>query len=141
MVAVLPYVTLAVLVIIVILMLVLLRKVTRSDPAALFTRLDAFDKTQERTEHTVRDEVARSREESGKTAREQRLELTESFKTFGDSVAQRMMDAAVTQRGQLDAFSEQLAAFAKASGERLDAVRAESATGSKQLREEVITSL
>ncbi len=52
-----------------------------------------------------------------------------------------MMDAAVMQKGQLDAFSEQLATFAKASGERLDAVRAESATGSKQLREEVIASL
>jgi DNA recombination protein RmuC len=124
-----------------VLMLVLLKKMTRSDPAALFTRLDTFDKAQERTEHTVRDEVARSREESGKTAREQRLELTESFKTFGDSVVQRMMDAATMQKGQLDAFSGQLAAFAKASGERLDAVRAESATGSKQLREEVIASL
>jgi DNA recombination protein RmuC len=141
MVDILLYVTVALLAVVVVLMLVLLGKVTRSDPAALFTRLDAFDKMQERTEHAVRDEVARSREESGKTAREQRLELTESFKTFGDSVVQRMMEAAVTQRGQLDAFSEQLAAFAKASGERLDAVRAESATGSKQLREEVITSL
>jgi DNA recombination protein RmuC len=122
-------------------MLVLVRKVTRSDPSALLSRLDAVDKAQERTEHTVRDEVARSREESGKTAREQRQELTESFTTFGDAVVQRMMDAAVMQKGQLDAFSGQLAAFAKASGERLDAVRAESATGSKQLREEVIASL
>ncbi len=141
MVEILLYVAVALLAIVVVLMLVLLGKVKRSDPAALLTRLDGFDKAQERTEHAVRDEVARSREESGKTAREQRLELTESFKTFGDSVVQRMMDAAAMQKGQLEAFSGQLATFAKASGERLDAVRAESATGSKQLREEVIASL
>ncbi len=131
----------ALLVVTVVFLMVLLRKVTRSDPAALFTRFDAFDKAQERIEHTVRDEVARNREESGKTAREQRQELVESLKTFGDSVVRRMMDAATMQKGQLDAFSDQLATFAKASGERLDAVRAESATGSKQLREEVIASL
>ena len=141
MVDILLYVTVALLAVVVVLMLVLLGKMTRSDPAVLFSRLDAFEKAQERTEDTVRDEMARSREESGKTAREQRQELTESFTTFGDAVVQRMMDAAVTQRVQLDAFSDQLAGFAKASGERLDAVRAESATGSKQLREEVITSL
>ena len=141
MVGIMMYGTVALLIVGVALMLVLLRKVTRSDPAALFIRLDAFDKAQERTEHTVRDEVARSREESGKTAREQRQELTESFTTFGDAVVQRMTDAAVMQKGQLDAFSGQLATFAKASGERLDAVRSESATGSKQLREEVIASL
>ena len=60
----------ALLVVTVVFLMVLLRKVTRSDPAALFTRFDAFDKAQERIEHTVRDEVARNREESGKTARE-----------------------------------------------------------------------
>ena len=141
MVDIMLYVTAGLLIVIVVLLLVLLKKVTRWDPAALFNRLDAVDKAQERTEDTVRDEMARSREESGKTAREQRQELTESFTNFGDAVVQRMMDAAVMQKGQLDVFSGQLATFAKASGERLDAVRAESATGSKQLREEVIASL
>jgi DNA recombination protein RmuC len=56
-------------------------------------------------------------------------------------VVQRMTDVASMQKGQLDVFSDQLASFAKASGERLDSVRAESATGAKQLREEVVTTL
>lgn len=51
------------------------------------------------------------------------------------------MDAASIQKGQLDAFSGQLTSFAKATGERLDGVRAESATGAKQLREEVMGTL
>jgi DNA recombination protein RmuC len=105
------------------------------------SRLDALEKAEERTERAVREEVAQSRDELGKAAREQRQELTEAFKIFGDSVIQRMTDVASTEKGQLDAFSSQLASFAKASGERLDGVRAESATGAKQLREEVVTIL
>jgi DNA recombination protein RmuC len=134
-------VVLVLLVTVVALLLVLLRKSSQADAPVLASRLDAFEKTQERTEHTVREEVAHSRDELGKTAREQRQELTEAFKTFGDSVVQRMMEVATMQKGQLDAFSGQLASFAKASGERLDGVRTESATGSKQLREEVVGTL
>jgi DNA recombination protein RmuC len=52
-----------------------------------------------------------------------------------------MREWANLQKSQLDAFSERLAAFARASGTRLDGVRAESATGAKQLREEVIATL
>ena len=123
------------------LLLMLLRKASQADASVLASRLDAFEKAQERTERAVREEVAQSRDELGKAAREQRQELTEAFKTFGDSVVQRMMDVASMQKGQLDAFSGQLASFAKASGERLDGVRAESATGAKQLREEVVATL
>jgi DNA recombination protein RmuC len=123
----------------VVLLLALLRKPSQVD--LLGSRLDAFEKAQERTERAVREEVAQSRDELGKAAREQRQELTEAFKIFGESVVQRMMDVASVQKGQLDAFSSQLASFAKASGERLDGVRAESATGAKQLREEVIAAL
>ena len=105
------------------------------------SRLDGLEKAQERTERVVSEEASRSRNELGTAAREQRQELTDAFKTFGDSVIQRMMDVASMQKGQLDAFSGQLASFAKASGERLDSVRAESATGAKQLREEVVGTL
>jgi len=134
-------VTLVMLVAAVALLLMLLRIASQADTSALASRLDAFEKAQERTERAVREEGAQSRNEQGKAAREQRQELTEAFKTFGDSVVQRMMDVASMQKGQLDAFSGQLTTFAKASGERLDGVRAESATGAKQLREEVVTTL
>ncbi len=60
MVDIMLYVAAGLLIVIVVLLLVLLKKVTRWDPAALFSRLDAVDKAQERTEDTVRDEVARS---------------------------------------------------------------------------------
>jgi DNA recombination protein RmuC len=121
--------------------LLLPRRASRSNALLLAPRLDALERAQERIERAVRDEVARSREEQGRATREQRQELAEAFATFGGSVADRMMDAASAQKGQLEAFSSQLGAFATASGERLDAVRAESATGAKQLREEVVATL
>ncbi len=138
---ILMIVTVILLVATVALLLILLRKASQADTSALASRLDAFEKAQERTERAVREEVAQSRDEQGKAAREQRQELTEAFKIFGDSIVQRMMDVASMQKGQLDAFSTQLGSFAKASGERLDGVRAESAAGAKQLREEVVAML
>ena len=138
---VLLIVTLILLGVAVVLLLTLLRKSSQADVSILGPRLDAFEKAQERTERAVREEVAQSRDELSKAAREQRQEITEAFKAFGDSVVQRMMDAANMQRGRLDDFAGQLGSFAKASGERLDGVRAESATGGRQLREEVVTTL
>jgi len=134
-------VNLVFLVVTVVLLIILFRKAAQSDTSLLVPRLDGFEKAQERTERAVREEVAQSRDEQGKAAREQRQELTEAFKTFGDSVVQRMLDVSNIQKGQLDVFSGQLASFAKSNGEKLDAVRVESATGAKQLREEVVTTL
>jgi DNA recombination protein RmuC len=125
----------------VVLLVILLRRTQQAGGTAFAARLDSFEKALERIDRVVREEVAQTRDELNKSAREQRQELTEAFKTFGDSVVQRMMDVAGIQKKQLDTFSDQLASFAKASGERLDGVRAESATGAKQLREEVVTTL
>lgn len=125
----------------VILLLMVLRKSSRTEAPLLASRLDAFEKAQERVERAVREEVALSRDEQGKAAREQRQELTGAFKTFGDSVVQRMNDVAGMQKRQLDAFSSQLDSFAKSSGERLDGARTESSAGAKQLREEVVATL
>lgn len=134
-------VILALLIVGVIVLLTLLKKLSQTDAAVLTSRLYAFEKAQERTERAIREEIAQSRDELGKAAREQRQELTEAFKSFGDSVVLRMTDVASIQKGQLDAFSGQLASFAKESGDRLDGVRAESAIGAKQLREEVVSTL
>ncbi len=134
-------VTLVLLVVVVALLLLLFVKTSKAGNPMLDSRLDAFEKAQERTERAVREEVAKSREELGKAAREQRQELTEAFKVFGDTSGKRMMETASVQKAQLDSFSSQLASFTKASVERLDGVRAESAASAKQLREEVVATL
>lgn len=110
---VLVFVPIILLVVALFFLFLILRKVSRQiDPSVLSARLDAFEKGQERTEFRMSEEVAKSREELTKTAREQRQELTAAF-----------------------------AALTKASGERLDGMRAEAISGGKQLREEVVTTL
>lgn len=135
------FIVLALLVAVVILLVILLKKSSQSDISALAPKFDSFALAQEKTERAVREESAQSRDESGKAAREQRQELLEAFKTFGESVMQRITDAANNQKVQLDTFSGQLAAFTKASTEQMDSVRVESSTGAKQLREEVVATL
>jgi DNA recombination protein RmuC len=138
---VLPVATAILLVAVLALLAAMFRRLPRGDRGAVEARLDAIEKAGERTERAVREEIARSREESAKAAREQRQELAAAFGALGEAVGQRMNDVARLQKLQLDAFSAQLLDFAKASGERLDAVRAESASGAKQLREEVVATL
>jgi len=116
-------------------------KLSSSGEAALAARLDGFQDAQERTERVLREEVAKNREESTRGAREQRQELNDGLRSFGDTVTQRLTEAASVQKVQLEMFSHQLDSFAQASGERLDRVRDESATGARQLREEVVLAL
>lgn len=129
------------LVIAVVILLMVLGKISKTDTAGLIARLDVIRNAEERTEKAVREEATRSREELSKAAKEQRQELSDSFKTFGDTVVTRMTDATAAQKGQFDIFSGNLNAFAQASGERLDAVRQETATSAKQLREEMVNTL
>ncbi len=129
------------LVVVIALLLMLLRKSSQADASVLASRLDVFQKAQEHTEHTVKEETAQNRDELSRMAREQRQELTQAIKVLGDAVVQRMMDSANMQRGQFETFSGQLSSFTQASGERLDSLRADSATGARQLREEVVRTL
>jgi DNA recombination protein RmuC len=74
----------------VLILLILLRKASQADAVNPAARLDAIEKAQERTEHAVREEVARSRNELSHAAREQRQELAQSLKTFGDGVDNKL---------------------------------------------------
>ena len=107
-----PIVTPLLLAAVLVLLALVLRNLSRSGTAGLAGRLDSLEKAQERVERELREEGARTREESGKAAREQRQELSGAFSTFGDTVGQRMSDAARLQKTQLDAFSAQLSDFA-----------------------------
>jgi DNA recombination protein RmuC len=108
---------------VVVLLLVLLKRASRAEDPMLASRLDAFEKVQERTEHTVRDEVALSRGELSKAAREQRQELTEAFKTFGDAVLQRMKEVANFQKVQLDSMTGAITKLQESNEKKLEAIR------------------
>lgn len=107
----------------------------------LLSRLEGIDKEQERIERSVKEELIQNRSELANSNREQRQELLDSFRNLGLTLGSQLAEFAVRQKVQLDGFSGQLASFANASCERLDLARSESATASKQLREEVMTTL
>ncbi len=135
------FIILALVVIALALLGLMYQKVPRQSSAALESRLEAFQKAQERTERVVKEEIALNRGELGKAASDQRQELSGAFKTLGDAVGQRINDVASLQKSQLEAFAAQLTAFANTISEKLDGARAESATTATQLRQEVVKTL
>lgn len=141
MVTTVAFIILALVIIALVFLVLLYLKVSRNSSALLESRLEAFEKAQERTERVVKEEIALNRGELGKAASEQRQELSSAFKTFGESVGQRITDVANLQKTQLESFSGELSTFTKESGTRLDTARAESATGAKELRGEVVATL
>lgn len=118
-----PMVTLFLLLIVLAFLILLLRRPSRPDHSVLLARLDAVEKVQEHTEQTVREELSLNREESGKTDREQRKELTEAFRHFGDSVVKRITDAADLQKDQLEAMSTAIGKLADKSEKKLEELK------------------
>jgi DNA recombination protein RmuC len=105
------------------LLFMLLRKASKPAELQLIARFDVFERTQERTERAIREEVSQSRDEMSRVAREQRQELAEAFKTFGDSVVQRMMDVANMQKGQLEAMSSAIGKLSDSNEKKLQELR------------------
>jgi DNA recombination protein RmuC len=60
------------------------------DLTPLINKLDMLQNLQERTDRSVRDEIAKFREEMKIGAHQERAELTVSLKSFSDSVEQKM---------------------------------------------------
>ena len=81
------------------------------------------------------------RAETATGAKQVREEVVSTIKALSETVTQTMAELGKVQNNQLESFSDQFVSFAKASGERLDGARAESAAGAKQLREEVVATL
>ena len=133
--------TVVLLTVVIILLIAILLKSSKSDSLIATTRLDAIEKTQDRIERSIRDEMSTIRGEINKGERDQRQELSETMKRLGDSLLQSVSEASGAQKGQLEDFTKKLNYFAEASGERLDGVRGETAAGAKQLREEVVGSM
>lgn len=138
---ILLFVALVLLAGVLLLLWLLYRRSSRTEASVLVPRLDAFEKSLDRFDRSLREEIGKNRDELSKASRDNRQELAESFKVFGESVTQRVADAGHGQRAQLDALSERLQNLSSATGERLDGIRAEFAGGSKQLREEVVATL
>lgn len=93
------------------------------DWTPLAARLDALGDAQERTDRSIRDEIARSRTETLSQAQQERVELSGALKSFGDSVQSRMADGARIQNDQMESFARQLALLTAANEKKMEEIR------------------
>jgi DNA recombination protein RmuC len=108
----------------VVVMLFLLLRRPASDPSGdLLIRLEALKSSIETVDRLLRDESARSREASERSAQQDREELQRALHSSADSLQSRLAEIASLQRGQLDSFAGQLGAVSQTTGEKLDRVR------------------
>lgn len=86
--------------------------------------LAALDRTLERMERTFREEFARNREETTRSARQARDELGGSLKAFNDSVLRTLTQLRDAQTRELETFSVQLGLLTETNQTRLEALKA-----------------
>lgn len=95
----------------------------RDDAAGLLPRIDALERLLERQERTLREELARSREEALQSARQGREENAVAVNAFGDSLMKRMSQIAGLQKDQLEIFAVQLKDLTVSNEGRMDKLR------------------
>lgn len=100
-----------------------------------------LEKGLNRLESSLKDEVARNREEFSKSSKETREELINSFKIFGDSISGRMSEIAVLQKNQLDTFSNQLTMLTKTNEERIERMTQATEQRLEKMRETIESKL
>ena len=74
-----------------------------ADFSLLMGRIDNLRDFQERTDRSVREEIARSRAEARTQAQQERTEITGSFKLFEDSIQNRLSDLTAATEKKIEA--------------------------------------
>jgi len=119
---------LALTVIAVILQLVLIFRKVPADSGSINEALQSIERSYERTERTVRDEISRNREESANALRQSREELAGTLKSVGDTLYQQLMVLTRTNEQKLDSLrttvEEKLRAIQVDNAGQLDRMRA-----------------
>jgi DNA recombination protein RmuC len=110
-------------------------------------RFDSVDRGVERCERSLRDEIAKNREEATLVARQGREETGNALKSFGDSlqtsmtniadsVLKGMSGMATQQKEQIEAFNVRLGRLTESNENRLEALRNAIDDKLKQIQED-----
>jgi len=117
------YVSTGLTVVILIVTLMLWRRLSAEDGSRFSDQFEGLEKAQAETERTLRDDMARMRNENLQADRSLREELLGNLRGFGESLFARMMDHSTLQKNQLDAFAQQLGTLIQTTEQKLDQVR------------------
>src|SRR5229473_5896512 len=115
--------TILLLLVVIALLIVLLRQRSASDLSPLRHRFDSLEKSHDRIERSLRNDIAKNREEASSNARQAREEVSNTLRAFGDSLQTRMTNIAGLQKNQLDVFSQQLTRLTESTEQKLGAMR------------------
>jgi DNA recombination protein RmuC len=105
------------------LLVALLRRRSEVDLSGIQSRVDSIEKGQERTSRELREEAARSRDESSSQSRSLREEVSATFKGFNDSVLTQLTQLIGLEQQQLESFSEKLKALTKSNEDKIGELR------------------
>lgn len=111
------------LVLVVVLLIVLLRRSPKTKLLQFEAQLTSFEKNQERTERTLKEEVAKNREEATSNAKQLRDEVGSSLKSFNDSLLRQMTSISELQEGRFKTFSGQLKDLTQTNEQKLERMR------------------
>ncbi|MGD0277815.1 MAG: DNA recombination protein RmuC [Smithella sp.] len=93
------------------------------DFAPFMNKLDTLRDSQERTDRSVRDEIARSRAETQTSSQQERTELAAALKSFGDTIQKSIAEIGRMQNDQLESFSRQMSLLAATSEKKMEDIR------------------
>ncbi|MBW2249644.1 MAG: DNA recombination protein RmuC [Deltaproteobacteria bacterium] len=106
-----------------VILVILIRRKPDETLTKLKESLSSLENRHQQTEHIIKDEISRNREETTVSAKNAREELSKSLKDFSDSLLKRMTENAGMQKGQLDSFSKQLGDMTKLNEKKLETMR------------------
>jgi len=102
------------------LLLTLLARASRTDPlAAVPSRLDALERSHERMERAVREEIAKGRDEAAGQTRAGREELAETLARLSTGMLAQLTAMGTTHHDQFTSFAGQIARLTAAGEERM----------------------
>jgi len=113
----------ALIIVLLIITVILLVKVSRLGGQSLEPRLASLERMLERNERTLREELARGREEAQTLGRQGREESIGAVQTLGDGLLKRMSELAGLQKSQLDIFADQLKNLTSTNDSRMEKMR------------------
>ena len=106
-----------------VLIVILVRRKPEDIVAKLQGNFAELQAGQERLEPVIKDEIARNRQETARSAQHARHELGISLKSSSDSLQQRLAENIHLQKDQLDSFSKQLMAMTRLNEQKFEVMR------------------
>ncbi len=119
----------------------LLMLVLRSRRDKMGVEVERLGQAQERGERLLREEMARSREESARSAQQVREEVTAVVKGWGDSTVNSIGQLGQQQKNQFDTFATQLVSLTESNEKRMNELRLTVDGRLKQIQDENATKL